>query len=401
MESLRRGLALRSMVAVSPSEPTADPAMKRGLSLLLMALAGVIWLLGTRAAYSHDPITTTVLFNREVVRIFERKCVQCHAANTLSMPLTTYKEARPWAQAIKEEVLERRMPPWPAVSGYGRFANENSLTTREMEYLISWIDGGVPAGAGEGVIVPPVQDWPHGTPDLVLTMPSPHVVAPDVKNDSIRVVIPTGLQRARSIRSVDFKPGDRRVVKSAFFYDAATGEWLGAWTPWHASLQLPDDVGFLLPAGARIAVDIHYHGAETPIEDISAVGLHFAMSEPRQRATTFTIALKQEAADSNGRIQVRQETPSDSMALALAAELGTGTKSVEVTAVRADGSTEVLLLENPYQPNWPTPYIFREPVSLPRGTAIVTTAYSDRGASGATPMPGRILLTRFSSPESR
>ena len=34
--------------------------------------------------------------------------------------------------AIKEEILERRMPPWSAVSGYGHFVNDMSLTGREV-----------------------------------------------------------------------------------------------------------------------------------------------------------------------------------------------------------------------------------------------------------------------------
>ena len=40
------------------------------------------------------------------------------------MSFTTYAEARPWAAAIREEVLTRQMPPWSAVAGYGRFAND-------------------------------------------------------------------------------------------------------------------------------------------------------------------------------------------------------------------------------------------------------------------------------------
>ena len=57
----------------------------------------------------HVPITTKIVFNREIASIFQRKCFQCHTADNISVPLTTYKDARPWAVAIKEEILERRM----------------------------------------------------------------------------------------------------------------------------------------------------------------------------------------------------------------------------------------------------------------------------------------------------
>jgi hypothetical protein len=52
----------------------------------------------------HVPITTKIVFNREIAQIFQKKCFQCHTDGNVSVPLTTYKEARPWAVAIKEEI---------------------------------------------------------------------------------------------------------------------------------------------------------------------------------------------------------------------------------------------------------------------------------------------------------
>ena len=125
-------------------------------------LTSVPWLRTTEA---HNPITTTVLFHREVAQILNEKCAPCHKANGLSMPLQTFDQVRPWAIAIKEEILARQMPPWPAERGYGAFANDGGLTLRELEFLISWIDGGTPRGEGEP---PNFMDhsghWMMGTP---------------------------------------------------------------------------------------------------------------------------------------------------------------------------------------------------------------------------------------------
>jgi hypothetical protein len=60
--------------------------------------------------------------------------------------LVTYAQTRPWAVAIKEEILRRRMPPWGAVKGFGEFRNDQGLSSEEIEVLVSWIDGGVPEG---------------------------------------------------------------------------------------------------------------------------------------------------------------------------------------------------------------------------------------------------------------
>src|SRR5262249_36816453 len=75
---------------------------------------------------AHEPIATKVMFNKEVIRILERNCLACHAPGKIKsdIPLTTYEEARPWAKAIKEEVLEKRMSPFQAVKGYGSFIHD-------------------------------------------------------------------------------------------------------------------------------------------------------------------------------------------------------------------------------------------------------------------------------------
>ena len=67
------------------------------------------------------------------------------------MSLATYAEARPWAKAIKEEVLARRMPKWPVVRGYGDFTNDPSLSAFEVAVMAAWADGGAPLGTPSSI----------------------------------------------------------------------------------------------------------------------------------------------------------------------------------------------------------------------------------------------------------
>jgi len=46
-----------------------------------------------------------------------------------------YKEARPWAAAIREAVLMRKMPPWKADPHYGKWSNDPTLSQAEIEKL--------------------------------------------------------------------------------------------------------------------------------------------------------------------------------------------------------------------------------------------------------------------------
>lgn len=94
---------------------------------------------------AHVRISTKVSWDREIAPIVQARCVTCHREGGRGpMSLATYDDARPWAKAIKEEVLARRMPKWHVVRGYGDFSNDPSLSAFEVALIASWADGGAP-----------------------------------------------------------------------------------------------------------------------------------------------------------------------------------------------------------------------------------------------------------------
>jgi hypothetical protein len=97
------------------------------------------------SAAAHDIITTNLTFTRDISRIFARHCVSCHGQNS-SIPLVTYEQARPWAVSIKEQVLNRSMPPWGAVKGFGNLARDNGLSQEDLLIVAAWVVGGAPKG---------------------------------------------------------------------------------------------------------------------------------------------------------------------------------------------------------------------------------------------------------------
>ena len=102
---------------------------------------------------AHDVISTKITWSREVSRIVYKQCASCHRDGGSAFSLMNYDEARPWAKAIKEEVLARRMPPWNAVKGFGEFKNDAGLTQEQMEIIAGWVEGGAPEG--NPLLLPP------------------------------------------------------------------------------------------------------------------------------------------------------------------------------------------------------------------------------------------------------
>jgi mono/diheme cytochrome c family protein len=118
-------------------------------------------------AAAHDVITTKITWNREIIRILDAHCLSCHRPGGSAFSLATYNEGRPWAKAIQEEVLERRMPPWGAVKGFGEFKNDQGLTPEQLEIIGEWVDGGAPEG--EDKDLPKASKAASPAPDTEMT----------------------------------------------------------------------------------------------------------------------------------------------------------------------------------------------------------------------------------------
>ena len=129
--------------------------MVNNLPLVLCAalLAGL-----PGAASAHDVITTKITFDREIVRIIYARCAICHREGGSAFSITSYNDARPWAKAIQEEVLERRMPPWGAVKGFGDFRDDQALTPEQIELIGDWVEGGSPEGEPKDLPATPKVD---------------------------------------------------------------------------------------------------------------------------------------------------------------------------------------------------------------------------------------------------
>ncbi|HEX6162277.1 MAG TPA: cytochrome c [Vicinamibacterales bacterium] len=353
----------------------------------------------------HVPITTKIVFNREIAQIFQKKCFQCHTDGNVSVPLTTYKEARPWAVAIKEEILERKMPPWGAAAGYGHFANDMSLTGREISLILSWADGGAPSGVllvdedKQPVYVPSLTGWEQGEPDLIVKVAADKKVAPDAPYRVERFDVATGLKSAKWLRALQLDPADRRGIRYAAVYDARNGRWLGTWTPSSKVAATPEGTGVQLPANAKLTVEIGYKGNVEAGEVSGAgdLGLYFFEKAPAHAAQSIDIttaaAVSVAPAKIGERLRAETTLKAATTVASIWPRLGAGARSIEVTAIKPDGVVDPMLWVNNYRAEWPAPYILKEPVALPAGTRLVMTAYYDNTTDAAIAARPAVSIT--------
>jgi hypothetical protein len=349
----------------------------------------VLVLLLGGAAFAHETLTTTVLFDREIVRILNSHCVMCHTEGGLAFPLSTYEQTWLQGRKIRAASISRHMPPWAAFPGYGEFANDNGLTLRESQFIVSWVEGLGPRNAGtvfrnlaagdterpKEVRAAAVLPHHHmGEPQLTRTLPAANI-EPKKANEVRRTVIDLGLAKERWLGGLDFTPGNARVVRAAFFSVQETGQWVGSWTPWYGFSELPAGSAARLPAGSHIVSDIFYQSAGEPVQDRSTLRLYFKDTHDHQ---VSDLVLK--ATGPSARLAAQARLAQDTEVLALWPDIAAGITSVEVSARRPDGSTQVLFYGRDFPLDWPTPYIFNAPIALSRDTEISVVAYTTKPA---------------------
>ena len=136
--------------------------MARRPSLLVAAVS----ILALASIEAHDPVNATVTWTGDIERLVHTRCIGCHVEGGKGpMSLVSYEDARPWAKAIREEVLTRRMPKWHAARGYGQFANDRSLTPFEIAMVVAWVDGGAVRGPKRFSSEPPALLMDRHRPD--------------------------------------------------------------------------------------------------------------------------------------------------------------------------------------------------------------------------------------------
>lgn len=163
-----------------------------------------------------------VTYNKDVSPILQKHCTTCHRPNDIApMSLMTYEEVLPFARMIRENVIQRKMPPWHADAAFGDFANDTRLMDAEIATIDAWVKNGAKRGDAEASPsdstaardLPPASGW-HLKPDVVFTIPE-FLVSKTAQDDYEYIYVPTNFKEDKWIQAGEVLPGDRRVVHHA------------------------------------------------------------------------------------------------------------------------------------------------------------------------------------------
>jgi len=377
----------------------------RLLLVLLGILAG-----GTGAPLpSGRAAASGVTFNREIAPLLQQHCQECHRpGGSAPFELIKYEHVYRRRDKILAALEKRSMPPWKALQGYGEFIGERRLSDAEVAMVARWVADGAPEGDPRDLPAPRQFSSSSlgGKTDLVLRPDQPFTV-PARSGDIYRCFsVATSFTEDRYFTAADAVPGNSRIVHhvlamvdgsglsanipsrdGAYGYPCFGGPgvridgYLGGWAPGARPWELPEGVGILLPKGARVVFQLHYHNARlTPETDLTELRLR-AASAPVQkrlhfmRVGQFRLAIP--AGATRHEIEAQSFVYQPMRLIAIHPHMHLLGREMKVWARMKDESVQPLIHIPDWDFHWQGFYFYRKPVALPTGSWIELMAAWD------------------------
>ena len=406
----------------------------------------------TTAAAADAPV-----FHGDVEKVFREHCTDCHQrGGNAPFALVSYENARRRARMIGEVVEERRMPPWSASPAHGHFANDPSLSAADIAKVTRWVDAGMPAGDVAKALPPPPprEEWQIGKPDVIFET-EPFEVAAEGKVPYRYIQIPTNLTEDRWVEATQILSTSPEVVHHVLIFiekgsppaPGVTRPWTPKFDPFSLLEGVPPEDSLkwiirfapfitkdmnvgrggglngsfattlaagrgmvyppgrakLLPAGARVVLQIHYTPDGKKHESKTRLGLRFAKeppTEPVDSRSLATVAFEIPPGAPNYQVTATKVLPRDATLLSLRPHMHLRGKSFRYIAEFPDGKEEILLDVPKWDFEWQVEYVLAEPRLLPKGTRLRAIAtYDNSAANSANPDPSKSVIFGLQSHE--
>ncbi len=352
-------------------------------------------------------------FNHDVAPILYKNCSNCHRPGEVApFALLTYQDAAKRAQQIADITQARVMPPWKATQGYGDFLDVRRLSDEQIATIREWAAHGAPEGDAAEKPAPPkfASGWLAGQPDQIFKMSQPYTIPAEGADLFRCFVIPLNATQDEYVKTVEFRPGNRKIVHHAIFFLDTTGEArkretvpgrgyscvggpglditgsLSGWAPGAQPASARGGVAHTIKKGSDLVMQIHYHLDGRQEQDQSSLGLTFAKEPPTKGLTLYVLGNEHidiPAGDSHYVVKASGILPMDTQAVAIFPHAHYLCKDMKVDAYLPDGTVKPLIWIKDWDFNWQGAYRYASPVPLPKGTRVEMQYTYDNSANNA------------------
>jgi hypothetical protein len=355
----------------------------------------------------------TPTWSANVARIIYDNCTSCHRTGEIApFPLETYEQVSDFGYSVKRAVEKREMPPWPPAKGHGNFIGARTLSDADVKTIADWVDGGMPTGDLSSAPKPPTfpSGSQLGTPDLVLRMSEKWTVQGNNKDVYRFFVLPTNLVKDRSVKAIEFRPGNAAVVHHVLYFLDTSGtarrkdaedpqpgysgfgdpgfetavSFLG-WVPGAQTRFYPPTIGSTMYKNSDLVIQVHYAPSTVEQTDQSLVNIFFHESDNVRQVQEFAMNPRNLIAGQRfvipaNRVQSFKtsfDIPLEISVIGIAPHMHLLGKDARAYAVSPIGDTIRLISLPVWDFHWQGGYTYKNPVRVPRGSKLYYEASYD------------------------
>lgn len=339
-----------------------------------------------------------VTYAKDVAPILQNRCVSCHRDGQIApFTLTEYDDVVAWADMCLEVIDNGRMPPWGANPDHGEFLNDARLTPKEKELFQAWVAAGTPEGDPNDLPAPRkfVDGWQLPSPDAVYKMEEAYEVPANGTVPYKYFVWDPGFTEDKWVYGAEARPGNPEVVHHLFLFYIPPGQEkhrpqdplynaIAAFAPGMPPIVGPRKYAVRIPAGSKLAFQVHYTPNGKATTDQSEAAVVFADPEEVEKEVKVAAAMNFKFLippfHPNYPIEAEKTFKEDTLLYTLTPHMHFRGKAFRFTAHYPDGKEEILLDVPRYDFNWQIVYLLKQPKLLPAGTVVKLQGHFDNSA---------------------
>jgi hypothetical protein len=259
------------------------------------------------------PMPSGMTYYQNVAPILQKSCAGCHKAGGIGpFDITSYEQAKKFAEAAVEAIDEGRMPPWSAQETSEckpllPWKDDLRVVAADLAVLKSWLASGTQAGdPTKAAVLTAAPTLELKDANVRVSLPAPVQIS-GTEDQFICFSLDPKITQDVWLNGTQITAGNAAIVHHVLLYADPKGEsaalagakgnypcfggpgisgsteLIGAWAPGALPSTTPPSVGILLKAGSRVIMNVHYHptgGAKVETDSATSMDLRWSTTVP-------------------------------------------------------------------------------------------------------------------------
>jgi len=259
------------------------------------------------------PIPSGMTYYQDVAPILQKSCAGCHKSGGIGpFDITSFEQAKKFAETAVEAIDEGRMPPWSAQETSEckpllPWKDDLRVVAADLAILKGWLADGTPSGdATKAAVLPTAPTLELKDANVRVTLPSPVQIS-GTEDQFVCFSLDPKITQDVWLNGTQINAGNAAIVHHVLLYADPKGEsvalagakgsypcfggpgiggsteLIGAWAPGALPSTTPPSVGILLKAGSRVVMNVHYHptgGMKVETDSTTSMDLRWTTTVP-------------------------------------------------------------------------------------------------------------------------